>query len=194
MAEARGDDHIFHRILKEHWPRISHGNGVYLIDADGRRFLDACGGVHVVSIGHGVKEVIDAMHDQARKVSFTYHHFLSEAQIDLAEKISEMTPPGLERVFFVSGGSEATESAIKIARKYHLETGNPGKYKVVTRWQSWHGNTIGRCRYREELRGVWTTYPTCSIFRTFLPRIATAAHWEKPIRNATSAAPRSWNE
>ena len=158
MAEARGDDHIFHRILKEHWPRISHGNGVYLIDADGRRFLDACGGVHVVSIGHGVKEVIDAMHDQARKVSFTYHHFLSEAQIDLAEKISEMTPPGLERVFFVSGGSEATESAIKIARKYHLETGNPGKYKVVTRWQSWHGNTIGALSGRTSWRVDYVPY------------------------------------
>ena len=136
-------DHIFHRTPKDQWQHISHGRGVYLYDTDGNRYIDACGGVHVVSIGHGVSEIADAMRDQASKVGFTYSRFLTQPQIDLAKKIAAIAPGDLSRVFFISGGSEATESALKIARKYHLETGNPKKYKIISRWQSWHGNTIG---------------------------------------------------
>ncbi len=143
MDGVDGQDSLFHRSLSEKWRRITHGEGVYLFDSEGRSYLDACAGVHVVSIGHGVPEIADAMRDQARKVSFTYSRFLSQPQLDLAEKIVEMAPEGLSRVFFISGGSEATESALKMARKYHIETGNPKKYKVISRWQSWHGNTIG---------------------------------------------------
>lgn len=145
MAPAKRvpDNRIFHRVNKESWPLVSHAEGCYLYDAAGNRYLDACAGVHVVSIGHSVKEVIEAMHQQAGKVTFAYGKFISEPQIQLAEKIATMTPAGLSRVFFVSGGSEATESAMKMARKYHIETGNPSKYKVITRWQSWHGNTVG---------------------------------------------------
>lgn len=143
MYELAEHDHLFHRVIKDKWHKISHGQGVYLFDSDGKRYLDACGGVHVVSIGHAVGEVVEAMLEQASKVAFTYSHFLSDAQIDLANKIVELTPEGLSRVFFISGGSEATESAVKIARKYHVETGNPKKYKVISRWQSWHGNTLG---------------------------------------------------
>jgi adenosylmethionine-8-amino-7-oxononanoate aminotransferase len=142
-ASTTKAEHIFHRTLKESWPRVSHGEGVYLYDTDGNRYLDACAGVHVVSIGHGVPEVVEAMSEQASKVCFAYGRFVSDAQIDLADKIVSITPPGLDRVFFVSGGSEATESAIKMARKYHLARGNASKYKIVSRWQSWHGNTIG---------------------------------------------------
>lgn len=142
-ASTTKAEHIFHRTHKESWPRVSHGEGVYLYDTDGNRYLDACAGVHVVSIGHGVPEVVEAMSEQASKVCFAYGRFVSDAQIDLADKIVSITPPGLDRVFFVSGGSEATESAIKMARKYHLARGNASKYKIVSRWQSWHGNTIG---------------------------------------------------
>ena len=142
MSQVQSE-HVFHRTNKKEWPQITHGEGVYLVDTDGRRYLDACAGVHVVSIGHGVEEIADAMSAQARKVSFTYSRFLTQPQIDLAEKITTVTPEGLSRVFFVSGGSEATESAMKMARKYHIETGNPQKHRVITRWQSWHGNTVG---------------------------------------------------
>ena len=83
------------------------------------------------------------MASQARRVCFTYARFLTQPQIDLAARIAALAPADLNRVFFISGGSEATESAMKIARKYHLETGNPGKHKIVSRWQSWHGNTVG---------------------------------------------------
>ena len=136
-------DRIFHRVITDNWPQISHGKACYLYAGDGRAYLDACAGVHVVSIGHGVPEIAEVMREQANKVCFTYARFLTQPQIDLADKIAAMAPGDLNRVFFVSGGSEATESALKIARKYHVETGNPKKYKVVTRWQSWHGNTIG---------------------------------------------------
>jgi adenosylmethionine-8-amino-7-oxononanoate aminotransferase len=143
MSKSETRDAIFHRSIKASRPTISHGEGVYLFDTEGKRYLDACAGVHVVSIGHGVKEIAQAMKEQASKAAFTYSHFLSEPQVELARKITEIAPGDLSRVFFVSGGSEATESAIKIARKYHLETGNANKFRVISRWQSWHGNTIG---------------------------------------------------
>ena len=134
---------IFHRVITNNWPQISHGKDCYLYAADGRAYLDACAGVHVVSIGHGVPEITVAMQEQADRVCFTYARFLTQPQIDLADKLASIAPGDLNRVFFVSGGSEATEAGMKIARKYHLETGNPKKYKVITRWNSWHGNTIG---------------------------------------------------
>ncbi|MBT5873447.1 MAG: aminotransferase class III-fold pyridoxal phosphate-dependent enzyme [Candidatus Latescibacteria bacterium] len=143
MDSVGSINHVFHRSKKISWPRISHGKGCCLFDTDGNEYLDACAGVHVVSIGHGVEEIVQAMADQARKVCFAYGQFISQSQIDLAEKIAAMSPGALNRVFFVSGGSEATESAMKIARKYHVETGNPSKYQIISRWQSWHGNTVG---------------------------------------------------
>ena len=136
-------DRLFHRVRKDRWLRVARGEGCWLYGDDGRAWLDACAGVHVVNIGHGVPEIAEAMEAQARKVAFTYSRFLTEPQVDLADRIAAMTPGDLNRVFFVSGGSEATESAMKIARKYHLETGHPGKHRVVSRWQSWHGNTVG---------------------------------------------------
>ncbi len=136
-------DSLFHRVQKDRWLRVSHGEGVYLYDEGGQAWLDACAGVHVVSIGHAVPEIVAAMEAQARKVCFTYARFLTQPQIDLAERIAALAPGDLNRVFFVSGGSEATESAMKIARKYHLERGRPSKHKIVSRWQSWHGNTVG---------------------------------------------------
>ena len=94
------EDHLFHRVLKEKWPIVSHGEGVYLYDTDGKRYLDACAGVHVVSIGHGVQEIASAMAEQASKICFAYGQFITQPQIDLADRIAAMTPPGLTRVFF----------------------------------------------------------------------------------------------
>ncbi len=162
------EKHVFHRAQKRDWPQISHGEGVHLVATDGRRYLDACAGVHVVSVGHGVEEIADAMSAQARKVTFTYARFLTQPQLDLAERIAAMTPAGLDRVFFVSGGSEATESALKMARKYHLATGNPQKYKIISRWQGWHGNTIaamsmsGRTSWRREYAPYLLDFPHLS--------------------------------
>ena len=142
-AVVETGERIFHRSLKDVWPMISHGDGVHLVDVDGNRYLDACAGVHVVSIGHGVQEIAEAMREQAGKVAFTYAQFLTQPQIELSERIAAIAPGDLNRVFFISGGSEATESAMKMARKYHVETGNVSKFRVISRWQSWHGNTVG---------------------------------------------------
>ncbi|MEE2657327.1 MAG: aminotransferase class III-fold pyridoxal phosphate-dependent enzyme [Candidatus Latescibacterota bacterium] len=167
-------DRLFHRVQSDKWLHISHGEGVYLYDDNGEAYLDACAGVHVVSIGHGVSEIVAAMDEQARKVCFTYARFLTQPQIDLAEHIAALTPGDLNRVFFISGGSEATESAMKVARKYHVETGNPNKHKVVTRWQSWHGNTVGalsmsgRSTWRQDYVPYLLDFPhirTCYPYR-----------------------------
>ena len=94
MEGVGGQDSVFHRSRSEKWREITHGEGVYLFDSEGRRYLDACAGVHVVSIGHGVPEIAEAMRDQACKVSFTYSRFLTQPQLDLAHKIAEMAPEG----------------------------------------------------------------------------------------------------
>jgi adenosylmethionine-8-amino-7-oxononanoate aminotransferase len=142
MTQAK--DHVFYRDWRKTLPVIDRGEGIYLYDREGKKYLDGSGGPAVINIGHGVKEVIDAMMTQARKVCFPYvGHFVSEAQIKLAQKIVDFAPPGMSRVYFVSGGSEATEIAIKIARQYHLGKGEPSRVKIIGRWQGYHGATIG---------------------------------------------------
>lgn len=137
-------NHIFNRHLEKILPTIQKGEGVYLFDTNGKRYLDGSGGPAVVSIGHGVAEVIEAMGDQARKVCFPYAgNFNSEAQIELAKVIVEFAPPGMSHVYFVSGGSEATEAALKLVRQYHLARGESSRVKIISRWQSYHGGTIG---------------------------------------------------
>ena len=93
------DPNIFHRVITNNWPQISHGKECYLYGEDGRAYLDACAGVHVVSIGHGVPEISAAMQAQADKVCFTYARFLTQPQIDLANQLSTMAPGDLNRVF-----------------------------------------------------------------------------------------------
>jgi adenosylmethionine-8-amino-7-oxononanoate aminotransferase len=144
MGEMRRDDAVLYRDLKKTYPTIVRGEGVYLYDAEGRRYLDAAGGAAVVTIGHGVREVVQAMAEQAERVAYTYiAQFTNEPLQRLAERVIGLAPPGLSKVYFVSGGSEAAETALKLARQYHLLRGNPGKYRVVSRWQAYHGNTIG---------------------------------------------------
>jgi adenosylmethionine-8-amino-7-oxononanoate aminotransferase len=117
---------------------------VYLWDSTGKRYLDGAAGAAVVAIGHGVPEILEAISRQSRDVSFAYaYRFTSEAQENLAAELASFSPPGLDYVYFVSGGSEATETAIKLARHYFLEVGKPRKSKIIARWRSYHGNTLG---------------------------------------------------
>ena len=137
-------DKVFYRNLRKSYKMVTHAKGVYLYDAEGKRYLDGCGGNTVVNVGYGVEEIIEAIYAQMKKTSFAHtSRFTSEVQEALAEKIIQLSPKGMARVYFLSGGSEATEAALKMARQFHLETGNSQKYKVVSRWQSYHGNTIG---------------------------------------------------
>lgn len=137
-------EHIFHRNLKKDYPLVERGEGIYLIDQNGKKYIDGSGGAAVVGIGHGVREITDAMVRQAEKVSFAHSsQFTSQAALDLAEKLVQLAPPGLSRVYFLSGGSEAVETAIKMARQYQVERGKPQKFKIISRWTSYHGNTLG---------------------------------------------------
>lgn len=137
-------DFLFCRQPIEKLPTIVRGEGIYLYDDRGNRYMDACGSVKVVSIGYGVKEVADAIAEQARQLTFVYTGlFVHPAEVRLAEEIMHFAPSGMGKVYFASGGSEAGELAIKFARQYHLARGNRQKWKVIGRWQSYHGATIG---------------------------------------------------
>jgi adenosylmethionine-8-amino-7-oxononanoate aminotransferase len=121
-----------------------YGDGVYIYDVNGKQYLDAIGGTHVNTIGHGVAEIGEVMASQATKLSFVHkEQFTTQAQETLAQRVAEMSPEGMNRVSFVTGGSIANEIALQIARYYHLVRGNTGKYKVIGRWHSYHGRTIG---------------------------------------------------
>ena len=110
----------------------------------GKEYLDGCSGAVTANIGHGVKEVIGAMNQQAENISFSYRsQFTSEAAEKLARKLADWTPGDLNYAFFVNSGSEATETAIKIALQYWQEKGVWGKYKIISRWMGYHGITMG---------------------------------------------------
>jgi adenosylmethionine-8-amino-7-oxononanoate aminotransferase len=138
------DSHVFFGQGWNHDYRVAdYGEGVYLYDTEGRRYLDAVGGTHVVSIGHGVAEVAEAMAAQARKVGFVNKtQFTCEAQERLAEAVAKLAPEGMERVTFVTGGSIGNEMALLMAQHYQRERGSPGKCRIIGRWHSYHGRTI----------------------------------------------------
>ncbi|WP_085617595.1 aspartate aminotransferase family protein [Thalassospira alkalitolerans] len=125
-------------------PLIDHAKGVYMWDVDGKRYIDASSGAMVSNIGHSDPRVIAAMNEQLEKASFAYRlHFENDAAETLAYRLSERAPGDLERVFFVSGGSEAIESCIKLARQYALAIGQAQRSKIISRFPSYHGSTLG---------------------------------------------------
>ncbi len=138
---------LFPRNLRKSYPIAVRGEGCWIIDQSGRRFLDASGQAAVVSIGHGVTEIGRAMAEQALRLAFAHTtQFHSEPAEQLAQRLLALAPPNFRsggRVYFTSGGSEATETAIKLARQFHLESGQPDRYRVVSRRQSYHGSTLG---------------------------------------------------
>ena len=130
--------------LGKSYPVISHGKGIYLYDKEGNRYIDGCSGAVTASIGHGVEEIAEAMYAQAKEVSFAYRsHFSSDAVEQLGAKLAEWAPGSLNWTFFVSSGSEATETAQKIAIQYWQEKGKPTKNRIISRWMSYHGITMG---------------------------------------------------
>jgi adenosylmethionine-8-amino-7-oxononanoate aminotransferase len=125
-------------------PVVDRAEGVYIYDTDGRDYLDGSGGAMTVSIGHGVRPVLDAMHHQAERVCFTYRsHFTSAAAESLAATLTELAPAGVTHAFFVNSGSEATELALRTAQQYWRDRGQPGKTHVLGRAISYHGMTMG---------------------------------------------------
>jgi adenosylmethionine-8-amino-7-oxononanoate aminotransferase len=152
----RNHSAIFYRDLNAAPPSIIRGEGIWLEDATGRRYLDGAASAGVVGIGHGRTEIWEALAQEGDKVTFVYNStFTHPWQETLASAILDMAPAGMAGVYFVSGGSEANESAWKLARQYFVESGRPQKYKAISRWQSYHGVTLatlslsGRTSWRE---------------------------------------------
>ena len=152
---------VFHRFLDLPYPSIESGVGVWLTTVDGRRVLDACsGGAMVACLGHGVRELAAAASEQAEKISYFYnHHFTNEPQERLADRLLGLTPE-MARVRFVSGGSEANETALQLARLYHVERGDTDRWRVISPAQSYHGSSMGTLALtgRPALQEPYTPY------------------------------------
>jgi adenosylmethionine-8-amino-7-oxononanoate aminotransferase len=140
-----GQTSVFPRLLDLDYPNVARGEGVRLFLTDGREILDACsGGAMVACLGHGLREVIDAGAEQADRLAYVYnHHFTNEPQERLAARLLEIAAPEMARVRFVSGGSEANETMLRLVRQYHVERGEPERWRIVSPAQAYHGATMG---------------------------------------------------
>ena len=136
--------YVFHRQSKGALPVASRGEGPYVIDQAGKRYIDASGGAAVSCLGHSHPAVIQAIKDQVDKIPFAHTAFFTNEPAErLAEHLIQRAPGDLARVYYVSGGSEANETALKLARQYFLEIGQPERHRFIARLQSYHGNTLG---------------------------------------------------
>lgn len=136
--------HVLHRSLRQSYPTAVRGDGVYLIDKDGNRYLDASSGAAVSCLGHCHPTVLAAMHAQLDRLEYAHTSFFTtDAAEALGDELIGHAPGDMSRVYFVSGGSEGIEAALKLARQYFVERGEPKRRHFIARWQSYHGNTLG---------------------------------------------------
>jgi len=136
--------HVLNVFMKKEYVSIEKAEGVYLYDDKGNKIIDAAGGPILCNLGHGIDEMADVLRDQAKRASFVYRiDYTTAQQEEAARKVCEQTNFLMDKIFFVSGGSEATETAVKIARKFQIDNGKPTKYKIISRWMSYHGSTMG---------------------------------------------------
>ncbi|MES0812360.1 aspartate aminotransferase family protein [Roseibium sp. SCPC15] len=136
--------HVFPRHTKANPPAAVSGDGCYIIDKSGKKYFDGSGGAAVSCLGHSDPDVIQAIKDQVDRIAFAHTGFFTtEPAEELADLLIEHAPGNLDRVYFVSGGSEAVEAALKLARQYFLEKGESSRHRVIARRQSYHGNTLG---------------------------------------------------
>lgn len=134
---------VFYRALDREFPLAVKGEGCWLVDDAGKRYLDACGGAYVANLGHGVSAVTDAVAEQIRKVAYVNGTaFTNEPAEALAAELRTLNPKGLDFAYFLSSGSEAVEAALKLARQHWVESGKPGKHKIIARTPGYHGNTL----------------------------------------------------
>jgi len=135
--------HVFYRKLTRNYPLITHGEGCWLVDQDGKRYLDGSGGAFVANLGHGVAEIGEAMAQQAARVAYLNGTaFTSEPVEALAAELATLLPKPLDKFYFLGSGSEAVEAALKLARQYWVETGKPSKHKIIALFPAYHGNTL----------------------------------------------------
>jgi adenosylmethionine-8-amino-7-oxononanoate aminotransferase len=138
------ESHLLHRQLRGQYPLAAHAEGCFIIDAAGKSYLDASGGAAVSCLGHAHPDVLAAMHAQIDRIAYAHTSFFStEVAEQLADRLIEKAPPGISHVYLVSGGSEAMEAALKLARQYFVEIGQPQRARFIARRSSYHGNTLG---------------------------------------------------
>ena len=144
LAYKHPHGHVFYRKMDHARPMISHGDGIYLIDKDGRRYIDGSGGPLVVNIGHGRAEVIEAINKQAKEVAYVHAAmFTSEPLEQYASALADVVPFNDPRFYFLSSGSEVVEGAIKLARQFQMARGEENRKLIISRNQSYHGMTLG---------------------------------------------------
>jgi len=135
---------IVHRLIAHTYPVAERGSGIHIWDATGKQYIDASGGAAVSCLGHGHPDVLAAMHAQLDKLAYAHTSFFTtQVAEDLGDDLIVHAPPGIDHVYFVSGGSEAVEAALKMARQYFVEIGEPERRHFIGRRQSYHGNTLG---------------------------------------------------
>ncbi len=173
---SRNQSHVFPRHTKADLPVVAGGDGPYLIDTAGKRYLDGCGGAAVSCLGHSAHEVTEAAKAQLDRIPYAHTSFFtSEPAEHLADMLIERAPQAIDRVYFVSGGSEATEAAIKLARQVFTEKSETSRRHVIARWQSYHGNTLGalsaggnrwrRAQFEPLLVGAMHHVDACHYYR-----------------------------
>ncbi|MEE8175328.1 MAG: aminotransferase class III-fold pyridoxal phosphate-dependent enzyme, partial [Gemmatimonadota bacterium] len=135
---------VFPRLLDWPYPNIDRGEGVWLYTTEGREILDACsGGAMAASLGHGLGEIAEAAWERAGEIAYMYNQFFTnEPQERLAKRLLDVAAPEMARVRFVSGGAEANETALRLARAYHVERGEPERWRVISPAQAYHGATM----------------------------------------------------
>jgi adenosylmethionine-8-amino-7-oxononanoate aminotransferase len=205
MSPQHPEGHVFYRKMWHHYPRITHAEGIYLIDDQGRRFLDASGGAIVVNIGFGVRAVAQAIAEQAWLVAYVHgEKFTTPVLEEYVESLAEVIPIEDGRFFPMTTGSEANEAAIKLARQIQMIRGQPNRHMVIGRWRSYHGLTLGtlavggRMGARERFRPMMhdmphilpptcyrcpleKTYPGCNIACAEMLEMAIAEHGARHI-------------
>ncbi len=135
---------VFHRTLDKTLPQAQRSHGVWIETSEGKRYLDASGGAVVVNVGHGRAEIAEAVGEQLRRLSYVHPTMFTTAALEeLGRALADRTPGGLDRFYFMSSGSEAVETAVKLARQIQLARGNPDRHLLISRWKSYHGLTMG---------------------------------------------------
>jgi adenosylmethionine-8-amino-7-oxononanoate aminotransferase len=160
MATIQADaTSVFPRFLDLAYPNIERGQGVWLETTSGERILDACsGGAMVACLGHGLTEIADAAAAQAEQIAYFYnHHFTSRPQEQLADRVIELVPE-MARVKFASGGSEANETAVRLARAYHVDRGQRDRWRIISPAQAYHGSTLGTLALTGRRRSLQDPY------------------------------------
>jgi adenosylmethionine-8-amino-7-oxononanoate aminotransferase len=171
-------------------PRIDRAEGIYIWDVNGRRYIDGSSGAMVSNIGHSNPRVLTAMKRQMERATFAYRlHFESDPAEELASLTASLMPPDIDRIFFVSGGSEAIESALKLARQYTLAVGRPRRWKVISLFPSYHGSTLGAAavtgmyQFVEPFRDMIRVMPKIPAATCYLDRDR-LSHEERGLRYA----------